>query len=68
MCIAVVKRFVDFLGEMEEANTGRGGKRVVYADDQIINQDLMETQFKNLGLAESLIKFSDGQEVVDYFD
>ena len=40
---------------------------VVYADDQFINRKLIQVQFKELECEGSLIDFTNGQEVVDYF-
>lgn len=37
------------------------------ADDQYVNQELMKLNFDDIGLAEKLVLFSNGLEVVNYF-
>ena len=41
---------------------------VVYADDQFVNQQAMKMNFQDIGLQDKLVLFSDGKEVVQYFD
>ena len=42
--------------------------KVVYADDQFINQQSMKMNFTDVGILDQLVLLSDGQEVVDHFD
>ena len=41
---------------------------IVVVDDQFVNQQSMKLNFADIGITDRLIQFSNGQEVVDYFD
>ena len=41
--------------------------KIIYADDEYINQQTMVTNLKEIGIDEKLTLFHNGQEVVDYF-
>ena len=58
--------FLDTLRSFGLLSTEPG--KVVYADDQFINQQSMEMNFTKFGILDELVMCSDGQEVVDYFD
>ena len=60
--------FLQLLDEFELRKYGAHSGKVVYIDDQLINQSIMNSQFQDLGLAEVLVKFSDGPSAVDYFE
>ena len=40
----------------------------MYADDQYVTKMEMKINFDEMGISNKLIMFSDGEEVVDYFD
>ena len=40
---------------------------VVYADDQYINRVSLSMNLQDIGMADRLVKLSNGQEVIDYF-
>ena len=42
--------------------------RVVYADDQYINQQAMQLNFQDIGISHKLVIFSDGLDAVNYID
>ena len=42
--------------------------KIVYADDQFVNQQSVKRHFEDMRIAEMLITFNDGQGVVDYFE
>ncbi len=58
--------FLDTLRSFELLSTEAG--KVVYADDQFINQQSMKMNFTDVGILDELVMCSDGQEVVDFFD
>ena len=58
--------FLDTLRNFGLLSTEKG--KVVYADDQFINQQSMKMNFTDIGILDKLTMFSDGQEVVDHFD
>ena len=58
--------FLDTLRNFGLLSTEKG--KVVYADDQFINQQSMKMNFTDVGILDQLVLLSDGQEVVDYFD
>ena len=58
--------FLDTLRNSGLLSTETG--KVVYADDQFINQQSMKMNFTDVGILDQLVLLSDGQEVVDYFD
>ena len=58
--------FLDTLRSFGLLSTEPG--KVVYADDQFINQQLIKMNFTDVGILDQLVLFSDGQEVVDHFD
>ena len=43
-------------------------KKVIYADDQFINQKSVERNFQDLGIAGKLITMNDGKDVIEYFE
>lgn len=55
--------FLSLLAQREAHGQLIPGK-VIFADDQLINQHLMRQHFADLGIADTLITFSDGQGVV----
>ena len=66
--------FLDTLNSFRLCSTETG--KVVYADDQFINQQSMKMSFQqsmkmnfpHTRILNKLVMFSDGQEVIDYFD
>ena len=42
--------------------------KVIYADDQFANLHTVQRNFEELNIAEKLITFSNGQDVIDYFE
>ena len=42
--------------------------KIIYADDQFVNQHMMRRHFLDIGIPDSLITFSDGEGVVKYFE
>ena len=40
----------------------------MYADDQFVNQEQISIYFKEIGIFNKLLLFSDGKEVSDYFE
>ena len=67
-----LKAVVDFLNRMEENGCLADGRnesgRIVFADDQFVNQQQMKMQLKEIGLDERVDMFSNGQDVIDYFE
>lgn len=41
---------------------------ILYADDQYVNHQAFKLNLQDIGMADRLVMFSNGQEVVDYFD
>ena len=41
---------------------------MVYADDQFVNQHTVAKNFEELNIPEKLITFSNGQDVLEYFE
>ena len=41
---------------------------IIYAEDQYVNRQAMKQIFEEIGLADRLEVFSNGQEVLDYHD
>ena len=41
---------------------------VVYADDQFVHRKMMQMSFKDIGIQDKIVLFSNGKEVSDYFD
>ena len=41
---------------------------MVYADDQYVNQHTVAKNFEELKIPEKLITFSNGQDVLEYFE
>ena len=41
--------------------------KIIYADDQVINQKLLQLSMKEAGVADRLSMFGDGKETIDYF-
>ena len=42
--------------------------KVIYADDQFINQMLVKQHFQTMDIADKLITMNDGKDVVEYFE
>ena len=62
--------FTEFLDEMNKHGLLTCSEHcgdVVYADDQFVNQHMMKTHFKDLGIEDRLIMFTNGHEVVEHF-
>ena len=47
-------------------NIANEGK-IIYADDQVINQKLLQLSMQEAGVASRLTMFGDGKETIDYF-
>ena len=65
-----MNKMVDFLRHKQEhviRGSPSSDKIVVYADDQFINRKLIKVHFQQLNRKESLVDFTNGQEVVSYF-
>ena len=48
-------------------NVGNEGK-IIYADDQVINQKLLQLSMQEAGVANRLSMFGDGKETIDHFN
>ena len=60
--------FLDILKENGLLTNQPNAGKILVADDQFINQQLIKSHLEDLGLASNIVLFSDGQEVVDYID
>lgn len=66
-----LKHFIAFLKEVSEIGQKSVVSRkglIVYADDQFINIKQMDMQMKDIGLQGRLKLFSNGQDVIDFFE
>ena len=65
-----IRLLVNFLEQYHEKNlldgSGQAGE-IVCADDQVINQQHLKRTFENIGVKKELVLFSNGQEVVEFF-
>ena len=61
------KPLLDYLVSRESLGLLIPGK-IIYADDQFVNQHMMKRHFLDIGIPDSLITFSDGEGVVTYFE
>ena len=60
---------VSFLKTLQANNLlekASSGSKVVYADDQFVNQHTVMKNFEELKIGQQLISFSNGQDVIDY--
>ena len=69
--VAEQKCMIDFMKVLQDnamfEKPNAGGK-IVYVEDQFVNQEQMKMHFNDLGVVKQLTIFSDGKEVVDYFE
>ena len=63
--------FVKFLKKLDKFDLleeiNRDAK-VVYADDQFVNQHTVAKNFEEMGIADKLVTFSNGQDVIEYLE
>ena len=68
---AMNEALLDFLKTLKQHNlleNATNSGLVVYADDQFVNQQSMKMNFSDINITDKLVMFSNGQDVVDYFD
>ena len=63
------KNMTSFLKELQRHGLLESrDSMIVYADDQYINRQMLKMTFQDIGLAEKLKTFSNGEEVLNFFE
>lgn len=49
-------------------NNVKNEGKIIYADDQVINQKLLKLTMKEVGIENKLTMFGDGKETIEFFE
>ena len=63
-----VLSFLNYLKTLEVLSQRNDSGLIVVVDDQFVTLQSLKLKFEEIGITDRLLVFSNGQEVVDYFD